>query len=327
MFIRILGAGFYGLHIGLALDRAGHIVEIHESQGQIMGGASGNIPARLHQGFHYPRSYSTRAACRAHQAEFMAQYGKFTRGVPVNVYAIAADQSLVDYQQYVDTLRGEVDFVEVHDPAELGLQNIEGAVLTGERHIVTDQVRAHFAKEAGGLIALNSQHEDDDGDEFDLTIDCTFSANSAAGVDRYEPCLVLLLKGPCDRAITVMDGPFASLYPWDEAKELSSLSSALWTPFSKTCRTYAEANAVLDNLTQDQVEARGRSMFEAMAHHYPAIADYLIYEYRTSVRAMPASGADSRLVDIRREGDIITVRAGKIDAIIAAERAIKAMIE
>ena len=34
-------------------------------------------------------------------------------------------------------------------------------------------------------------------------MDATFCANHSAGVDRYEPCLVLQMQGPVDRAITV----------------------------------------------------------------------------------------------------------------------------
>jgi glycerol-3-phosphate dehydrogenase len=63
--IRVLGGGWYGCHIALALIGDGHEVEIHETRERIFEGASGSIPARLHLGFHYPRSRMTRAACQA----------------------------------------------------------------------------------------------------------------------------------------------------------------------------------------------------------------------------------------------------------------------
>jgi hypothetical protein len=89
-------------HLALALKRAdGHEVEVHETRRDIFEGASGNIPARLHQGFHYPRSRLTRAACQITAEAFMARYGHLTRGVPVNIYAVAEHQSLVDFDQYV----------------------------------------------------------------------------------------------------------------------------------------------------------------------------------------------------------------------------------
>ena len=328
MKIRVLGAGFYGCHIALALQRDGHEVEVHEIASRIFAGASGAIPARLHIGCHYPRSRVTRAACLEHHKEFMAEYGFLTRPVPVNIYAIAAGSSLVDFDQYVKTLRGEIQFITLHDPTEYGLKNVEGAIQVNERHIVTDQARGHFEDLLGGIVNLNTSPGEVDDKRWDWTIDCTFCANDSAGVDRYEPCLVVLLSGPTDRAVTVMDGPFPSLYPWNEDEGLCSLSSALWTPFSKECRTWAEARELISRLTGDEIKTQAENMIASMAAFYPAVMEeYEIADYRISIRAMPLSGADTRLVDVVRVGSrVLRVRAGKIDAIIHAARVIKEMI-
>lgn len=327
MRIRILGAGWYGCHLALALLRDGYDVEVHESRRTIFGGASGSIPARLHIGAHYPRSHQTRAACQRHTAEFMAQYGFLTRGVPVNIYAIARDHSLVDFDQYTASLRGEFQFITIHDPAEYGLRNVEGAILTPERHILADASRTYFEQHLRGHIQLGVADPLADDPAFDLTIDCTFCANGAAGVDRYEPCLVLLLEGPVERAITIMDGPFGSLYPWDPDRRLCSLSSALWTPFSKDIRSYAEAKMLLLNLSLEETKARARQMIDQMLEFYPAIAEYRIVDYMLSIRAMPLSGADTRLVSVDRTSDrLLRVRAGKIDAVLDAERLVRGMI-
>lgn len=326
MRIRVLGGGFYGCHIALALAGDGHEVEVHEIADQIFGGASGSIPARLHQGFHYPRSRMTRAACQEHREAFMARYGQLTRGVPINLYAIAADQSLVDFDQYVRTLRGEVDFIPVHDPAEFGLRQVEGAVLTGERHIVTDEAKAFFLRELGDRIRYRIAPDDAAG-HWDWTIDCTFCANSAAGVDRYEPCLVVLLKGPVERAVTIMDGPFGSLYPWCPRRGICTLSSARFSPFSKEIATWAGARTLLDGLSTARIEGQAQAMIAQMRAFYPAIDEFEVADYRLSIRAMPLSGADTRLVDVAQAGPRgLRVRAGKIDAVIHAEQAIRRMI-
>lgn len=327
MRVRVLGCGFYGAHIGLSLLRDGHSVEIHEVAPHIFAGASGAIPARLHTGAHYPRSRLTRAACQDHAEGFMVRYGHLTRAVPVNIYAIAAGRSLVDFDQYVGTLRGEIEFLTVHDPAEFGLRNVEGAIQVNERHIVTDKARAWFERELGDAVKLNTPPGEVDDPRWDWTIDCTFCANESAGVDRYEPCLVVLLSGPTDRAVTVMDGPFGSLYPWNGDRGLCSLSSAKWTPFSKACRTWAEARALLDGLSPSEIESRAQGMVESMSEYYPAIWGFRVVEHRLSIRAMPASGADSRLVDVARVGDrALRVRAGKIDAVIAAEAEVRRLM-
>jgi hypothetical protein len=325
--IRVLGGGWYGCSIALGLIADGHEVELHEVADHLFAGASGGNPARLHLGFHYPRSGLTQAACQEHHAEFMARYGHLTRGVPVNLYAIAAHDSLVDFRSYCDTLRGKVEFIKVQ-PKEFGLQNVEGAVLTGERHIVIDEARAWFTDRLSGHVKFDAPPGVPDDPRFDMTIDCTFCANDSENIDRFEPCVTALLEGPADKAVTIMDGPFGSVYPWNEAQNLSSLTSAKFTPISKDGRSWKSARATLDAQRKMDLQMRGEKMLDQMAGYWPDARDrYRIVDYKLTIRAMPRSAADSRLVDVVRLGDkLLRVRAGKIDAVFHAERMIKEML-
>lgn len=328
MRIRILGGGWYGCHLTKALASPDAYVELHEITDRLFSGASGANPARLHMGFHYPRSKLTRAFCQVHQSEFLREYGHLTRHVQSNIYAVAAHDSLVDFGNYVQSLRNEVEFVTVHNPKEVGLENIEGAVLTGERHIVIDEARKYFEDVLGNAVHYSTPPEY--RTDFDWTIDCTFCSNSGAGVDRYEPCVTALFKGPTDRAVTVMDGPFPSLYPWNEKLQLNSLTSARLTPFSKNCRTWQEAKDYLQKLTRVEIEQRVKEMSAQMAYYWPEfVSRYEYAEPRLSIRAMPRSGADARLVEVSKDPDSRTlrVRAGKIDAVLHAEHQIKDMLK
>jgi hypothetical protein len=329
MNIRIIGAGWYGCHIAATLKRQGHRVELHESGADIFSGASGANPARLHLGFHYPRSKLTRQACQEHFAAFMLAYGSMTRHIPVNLYAIAAEDSYLDFGTYLKVMQGDAEFIAVQDPAEFGLANVEGAVQTAERHIVIDAAKAHFRALLADDIRLNVPPGAITTAPFDWTIDCTFCANDEQAIDRFEPCVTALLEGPTDKAVTVMDGPFPSLYPWNESQGLNSLTSARFTPFTKTCKTYAEARATLDALSEYEIHDRCHAMFKQLCRYWPAAGDlYRFAGYRTAIRAMPRSGADARLVDILRVGPRrLRVRAGKIDAIVHAGRTISLMIE
>lgn len=329
MRVRVIGGGWFGCHLTLGLVRSGHEVELHEISTHLFAGASGGNPARLHRGFHYPRSEKTRSACQAHTAEFMATYGHLTRAVPVNIYAIAEHDSLMDFGTYQHVLRPELEFITIDRPHEFGLRHVEGAVLTGERHIVIDEARAFFEANLDGRIKYETPPGDLDDARWDASIDCSGCALDATGVDRYEPCLTVLLEGDADRAVTIVDGPFSSVYPWNEAKRLSSLTSALYTPFSKTCRTWGDARALLDGLSGAEIRERIGLMFEQMCHYWPDVRYlYKHADERLTIRAMPRSGADARLVDVIRVGErALRVRAGKIDAIFSAERAIRGMIE
>lgn len=321
MRIRILGAGWYGCHLAWRFEKLGHAVELHESARAIFSGASGAIPARLHLGFHYPRSRVTRAACQEHRAEFMQLYGPLTQGVPVNVYAIADHDSMVDFGSYLQVLRGELEFVQLERPAELGLDNVEGAILTGERHIVIARARAFFEKALGPTVHLMSRPADSSAERFDWTVDCTFCARDSEGVERYEPCVTGLLEGPIGQAVTVMDGPFPSLYPWDEQQGLCSLTSARFTPFGRFVNR-SGAEKILAELKAVDIRAQVEMMREQLAHFWPASRDLFHYvDARLSIRAMPRSGSDARLVDVVRTGPReLRIRAGKIDAVMQAER-------
>lgn len=324
MKIRILGGGVYGCHIALSLLAEGHEIHLHEIADHLFAGASGGCPARLHIGPHYPRSGLTQAACQEHQAEFMAHYGHLTHGVPVNIYAIAAQDSLVDFRSYCDTLRGRVEYINVM-PHEHGLKNVEGALLTGERHVLMDNAREWFTEQLGDSVKFGVAPGAVDDPRWDITVDATFCANDAENIDRFEPCVMAVLEGPTDKAVTVMDGMLPSIYPLNEKQGLSSLTSAKFTPISKTCKTWIEAKAILDSQQGFQLAARAESMRQQMAIYWPASLElYKVADYKLTIRAMPRSAADSRLVDVVKIGDrALRVRAGKIDAVFHAERVIK----
>jgi hypothetical protein len=329
MKIRVLGGGWYGCHITLRLLEMGHDAVLWESRNDLFSGASGANPARLHLGFHYPRSKLTRAMSQEHYGEFRKRYAHLTRGVPVNVYAVAANDSLVDFGTYCQVLKGEVEYVTVANTAELGLENVEGALLTGERHIRIDLARDYFKQALGAracfLAPCDGVDLTKDESWFDYTIDCTFCALDSKNIDRYEPCITGILSGPTGTAITIMDGPFPSIYPWDESRGLSSLTSALHTPI-KRCSTREEAEEILKSCTD--VNERIWKMYNQMAGYYPALRElYRVRDVKLSIRAMPRSGADARLVDVIRVGKrALRVRAGKIDAIEHATRIVASMI-
>lgn len=60
----VVGAGFYGIMIALKLKKIGRKTILLESKNDILTAASYNNQARIHNGYHYPRSYTT--ALRSH---------------------------------------------------------------------------------------------------------------------------------------------------------------------------------------------------------------------------------------------------------------------
>ena len=179
----------------------------------------------------------------------------------------------------------------------------------------------------GASLKLDTPAGDFDSREWTWTIDCTFCALESENVDRYEPCITGILYGPTVRAITIMDGPFPSIYPWDEAQHLNSLTSALYTPLDK-CATWEDARKVLAKTTVRAAQQRVEQMMEQLAAYWPDItAQYKIHSWKFGIRAMPRSAAAARIVDVVRVSDrLIRVRAGKIDAVFQAQALVEEII-
>lgn len=328
MKTRIVGGGWYGAHIAASLIDLGHEVTVFEAEDRLFAGASGNMPARLHLGFHYPRSRATREACREHGAAFMERYGFLTQAIPINLYAVAEHESLVDFGTYRQIMASEEETICVRRPGEFGLRGVEGALLTAERHVLLDMAREHFQTKLADRVVYGERVRVMDDPTWDMNIDCTFCALDSEGVDRYEACLTAIIEGPVDRAVTIMDGGFPSTYVWDEEAGLSSLTSAKHTPMGKF-HTWAEAKDLLNGLCGTDLRNAGQRMIEQMASYWPRVRDeYRIVDYRTAIRAMPRSAADARLADVVRVGDrAVRIRAGKLDAIFHAERVIRGMLQ
>lgn len=325
MKIAVKGGGWYGCHIAMSLLRDGHDVTLYEKH-HLFAGASGAIPARIHRGYHYPRSGATRTACIEHLAEFEDAYRTLIRYPPLNFYAVAAYDSLVDFATYklvCGETPGLKDTLTANSCAALGIQNIEGALRVTEGHVLIGPVRAYFTEILGQHVVYGEEPPPDV-----LAIDCTFCANHNVGVARYEPCVTFLYEGPTDMALTIMDGPFPSLYPWDEHRRLLSLTSARHTPFCRA-ETYEEARAALNAVTAASLAARRVLMEDDFATYFPAFRDvYRNVDALFGIRAMPRSASDARLVECRWvESRTIAVRAGKIDAVFAAVRQIQGMLQ
>ena len=89
--IAIIGAGWFGCHIGYKLKQKKFNIQIFEKGKDIFENASGNNTNRLHLGFHYPRSVKTRKMSSDGYKKFIKQYPNLSIKLQENIYAIADD--------------------------------------------------------------------------------------------------------------------------------------------------------------------------------------------------------------------------------------------
>ena len=94
--VAIIGAGWYGCHLGSSLKALGFDVRVFEQHHRPLHEASGNNQFRLHLGFHYPRHHGTRVQSRDGFARFMERYPQ------VNVQVIATNRRVDLIAERVD---------------------------------------------------------------------------------------------------------------------------------------------------------------------------------------------------------------------------------
>ena len=126
--VAVVGGGWYGSHIALALHKRGFTVTLFESQDSLFQGASGKNQFRLHAGFHYPRSFTTRSQIGNGLKEFIDRLPQFARRLDKCIYAISNTNSLVDFGTFKSIFSAEGTPYYIIHPEVYGISNVEGAL-------------------------------------------------------------------------------------------------------------------------------------------------------------------------------------------------------
>lgn len=221
----IIGAGWYGCHAALLLKRRNIPFRVFDREGMFSGASSKN-QNRLHLGYHYPRSPQTIRECQEGYSKFLSVYGSHTVAFDKNYYFIH-DTSKTPLQQY-QTMFSEHTEVSL---SSIGLhaQNVCDTVLAvKERFIDNRSVEAFLRKElepfleicSSPSIVLSDTHAYVNGVEYDFVLNCTNNQYNPIPVlpqATYETFCSFLYRIPteCPIGLTVMDGPYFSIYPYD----------------------------------------------------------------------------------------------------------------
>jgi hypothetical protein len=320
--IAIVGGGWFGCHIACCLQDRGIPFTLFEARKRLFDGASGYNQNRLHQGFHYPRSAATRKQSRDGFYEFTRRYPELSDPVEHNIYAVTRE-SLVDWETYrMVMLNAGPLFVDVHYE-RFGLQNIEGALCCRERVVLTNKAREFFTAKIGEHMRHQRFNESRIG-EYKTVINCTYQTWLPRYDVIYEPCATLLYACKTDmarnQAITLMDGPFCSVYPFDNG--LSTLYSVKQSRIAGAkCTRPDAAQSLLMQVDTKQLCGIRYAMEAEIRMYYPSFLDHYEFEgWHGAVRAISRSRSDARVCSVSSDGHMIQVMSGKIDSIFHAER-------
>lgn len=359
----IIGGGFFGLYLADYLAKKGHSVTLFEKSNESMSRASYVNQARVHNGYHYPRSILTALRSRESFPNFVKEFESAIVSDFDKYYMIGKVLGKVTANQfqkfckkidaYCSPANGEITSL-------VNKQLIEEVFLTKEyafdstllkaemlRRLESQDVKQNYntlvlsAESVGNKVKLNARNETTEfSEEFDQVFNCTYSMinsilhNSKLELiplkhELTEMCIVeppALLK---NAGITVMCGPFFSIMPFP-SKQAHSFSHVRYTPHSEwydDANSYQTSHDIFDDV--DKKSAWRKMIYDAQ-RYIPALAECSYKESIWEVKTvLPASEAnDSRPILFKKDYGIKglhCVMGGKIDNVYDAVTMIENM--
>ena len=256
----LIGAGLYGLYSALYCGRRGMRVLVLEHDDEPFKRATYINQARVHMGYHYPRSLNTAIKSAGYFRRFNDDFGFSIHQKFDQIYATSAEFSWTNAEEFIEFCKAadiRCDILPTEKYFKPGM--CDGAFLTEEYTYDAHILRDYFLDELSKLSNVNIRYSVrihsilTDGDKYCVELDdgeayeTSFVLNSTyasvnqilnkAGVDdlfkiKYELCEIILCKVSDelkDKGFTVMDGPFFSIMPFGKTG-LHSLTSVTFTP-------------------------------------------------------------------------------------------------
>lgn len=258
MKVAIIGGGFYGCYLAFKLKK--HFkskieINIFEKNKKLLDGASNNSQWRLHLGFHYPRSEETVNQCVKGSKKFKKDFKRFIFYPKNNLYLIHKN-SKTKFKKFVEIYKKFNLSVERFDLKKINylknIKNFSGSIKTKEgvirfdklnpflRKKIKDNCKIYYNKNIKKINSFSGDIIDNNQKiykNYDYILNCTYTepniGNNKKFSVKYELAGMVETKNPFKErmAITIMDGPFISIYP--RKNNTVSFSSVKYTPIKK----------------------------------------------------------------------------------------------
>jgi glycine/D-amino acid oxidase-like deaminating enzyme len=349
----IVGGGFFGCRIAVELARQGDSVMVVERDHSLMQRASYINQARVHGGYHYPRSVLTALRSRVNLPVFHKEYADCIDDSFEKNYAIAHQFSKVSHQQFqlfceriqapirpaserVKRLFNEDLIDEVFTVEEYAF---DSGKLKTKLESQMDELGVTWrtgtealkvSRHDGGLEVEIKQENAHSEIKATRVLNCTYSRlnqlNRASGLPeiklKHEIAEIALVVPPPElkgRGITVMCGPFFSVMPFP-ARGLHSFTHVRYTPHTEWHEPRDEARDSYDYLSKINIQSAFPKMVADAKRYVPSLTEsrYVesLYEVKT---VLPQSeGDDSRPILFRQDHGLpgyTCVMGGKLDNI------------
>jgi hypothetical protein len=316
--IEIIGAGWYGCYLGWLCKKKGIDYVIYEKSDEIFTGASFYNQNRLHQGYHYPRDFSTRFDSNVGFYKFLDLFQDLTCTLNNNVYAIHKN-SILDFKTYVNIFAFEGYKFEI---LNLNIsENFEGAIRVEERFIDPFKSKSFF-EDCGLNIEFNSvvkivseeYYLNDKKLKSDLIVNATYGqlqstlSSQNYFTQKYLSILVKRISSECPfDALTVMDGPFYSIYPYVMSDDIYTL-------------THVKFGIIYGFLTKENIESIYDQIKNDIIKDWPDFEkNFQFFGSFISNKYKPISSTDLRTAKFFKDNNSVVICSGKIDTIFLAD--------
>lgn len=271
----IIGAGLYGLYAALFCGKKDEKILVLEYDNEPFKRATYINQARVHQGYHYPRSLSTALKSANYFERFNKDFDFCINKEFEKIYATSKQYSWTNQEQFKNFCKAAKIKCEELNPT-LFFQNdmCDGVFLTKEYTYDATLLKNYFLEKLKDLPNVEIKYgtkitniEKTDKTHIIITENDKFSSSFILNATyastnqilnilnyetfkiKYELCEIIL----CDvneklnnYGITVMDGPFFSIMPFGKTG-LHSLTSVTFTPHTTSYESVPTFNCQQNN--------------------------------------------------------------------------------
>ncbi len=255
----IIGAGLYGLYAALFCGRKGQEVLVMECEPAPFSRATYINQARVHQGYHYPRSISTARRSAGYFERFIKDFGFCINQEFYKIYATSSMYSWSNGKQFQDFCRtAGIPCEELHTGKFFKKGMCDGAFMTREYTYDAMILKDYYLTQIDSMDYITIKYNtvadriektqdhylvwDRNGNVYEtgFLLNASYASTNQIldllGYEKfkikYELCEIIL----CDvddrlrkYGFTVMDGPFFSIMPFGKTG-FHSLTSVTFTP-------------------------------------------------------------------------------------------------
>lgn len=334
----ILGAGLYGLYSALHCGQKGQRILVLECDPKPFRRATYINQARVHQGYHYPRSVSTAMKSAGYFERFNKDFDFCINREFKKIYATSSRYSWSNAEQFKKFCKAANIPCEELNPSPFFKDGMcDGVFMTREYTYDAMILKNWYLQKLSELNNIEIRYNSPavridksvdsykvitaDGAAFEteFLLNATYAASNQIldmlGLEKfgikYELCEIIL----CDvneklreYGFTVMDGPFFSIMPFGKTG-LHSLTSVTFTPHTTSfdalprfgCQALSGKNCTPNHLGNcNDCPAKPETAFPYMSHlARKYLRDEYAFSYKDSLFSMKPILKSSEIDDSR----------------------------